>query len=573
MEVFAETAVRFADRTAVDDGTHRFSYAELDTRAEAVAQQLRARGVGRGDHVACHLNRGAGVFIAILGILKAGAAYVPVDVRYPDARRDLLITASRPAVLITDEQRRASVESLGVPVIELDCRVTAPASRSSVRPQDAAAVLFTSGSTGRPKAVVLEHGNLVNFATNPALPALRPTDRVGQVSSISFDAFHFETWCAFAAGAGIVVLPAVPDLINGDIRRELKRRQVTAMLVPTMAVNHVLREDVEAFSGLRILHTGGDVISPAACRELFTGDFTGEFVNLYGPTEATTACTAHRITEDDLDADTIPIGLPLSGVSIHVLDSRLRETGPGEAGEVYIGGAGAARGYLDQPGLTAAKFVANPYGAGRMYATGDLARRRCDDVLEYLGRADDQVKLRGYRVEPGEVERILTRHPEVRDAAVLVAGQGQDRHLVAVVVCYDRVSPRQLRDYAIERMPDYMVPSSFVLVPGIPANDHGKRDMVRLAELADEQLRRQDNRVAPDGEIERYLAELWEDLLAVERIGATDDFFSLGGNSLLAFRVQRRISRELGVPLQPQDVLANSELRGLATLIRDRKGS
>ncbi|TCO59529.1 non-ribosomal peptide synthetase [Actinocrispum wychmicini] len=568
VSMFAGTVARVPDRPAVNDGDHRLTYAELNVRAEAVAEDLRALGVGREDRVACHLDRGAELFVAILGILKAGAAYVPVDTRYPDARRDLLIADSRPAALVTD--RTVPVD---VPVIDVDIARTAPVRQPDVRPQDAAAVLFTSGSSGRPKAVVLQHDNLVSFATNPALPALAETDRVGQVSSISFDAFGFETWCAFAGGAEIVVLPAMADLLGSDIRRELKRRQITAMLVPTMAVNHVLREDLDAFSALRVLCTGGDVISPAACRELLGGEFTGEFVNLYGPTEGTTASTAHCVTKADLDADAVPIGLPLAGERVYLLDEQLKEVAPGEVGQLHIGGAGVARGYLDQPELTAEKFLTDPFAGGRMYATGDLARRRPDGVLEFLGRADNQVKVRGYRVEPGEVERTLGRHPEVRDVAVLVAGHEQDKHLVAVVVCYDRTSPRELRDYAAERMPEFMVPSSFLLVPGIPANEHGKRDIARLRELADEQLRRQGSRVAPDGEIEHYLAELWEDLLAVERIGATDDFFSLGGNSLLAFRVQRRITRELGVPLRPQDVLANSELRGLATLIQDRKGT
>lgn len=576
VSLFADTVARHPDRPAVTDGTHRFSYAELDARADAVARALRDRGVERADRVACYLDRGAAVFVALLGILKAGAAYVPVDTRYPDARRDLLITDSGPAALITTPARAESVAALDVERIELDLTATAHDTDTvEVRPGDAAAVLFTSGSSGRPKAVVLSHGNLVHFARNPALPELTSTDRVGQVSSISFDAFHFETWCAFAAGAEVVVLPSVPDLLAGDIRRELRRRQITAMLVPTMAVNHVLREDRDAFTALRILHTGGDVISPAACRELFDAGYQGEFYNLYGPTEATTACTAHRITKQDVAGDTIPIGRPLSGSAVYLLDDQRREVPDGTVGELYVGGAGVALGYLDQPDLTDAKFPPDPFadGAARMYATGDLARRREDGVLEYHGRIDGQVKIRGHRVDPGEVERLLGQHPEVRDAAALVTGHGQDSHLVAMVVCYDRVTPRELREFAVERLPEFMVPSSFVLVPGIPANDHGKRDLARLRALADEQLRRRANRVAPDGEIEHYLAGLWEDLLAVERIGATDDFFSLGGNSLLAFRAQRRISRELGVPLESRDVLANSELRGLATLIRDRKGS
>lgn len=587
-DLFADSVARWPDRPAVSDERHRLSYAELDARTGQLAGTLAARGITGADHVAFYLDRGVDVLVAMLAIVRAGAAYVPVDTRYPDTRRDLMVTDSRARLLLTSADLADRVSALPVPVLELataadhdetagdrDEAAAGGEAAGPVDPDGAAAVLFTSGSSGRPKGIVLSHRNLVHFARNQALPALRPDDRVGHVSSVSFDAFHFETWCALAAGAEIVVLPTMPDLIHRDIRRELRRRRITAMLVPTMAFNHVVREDRDAFSGLRVLHTGGDVISPAACRDLLEGGFGGTFVNLYGPTEGTTACTAHRVTAAEFGADSVPIGRELAGVACYVLDGQLRPVPAGEVGELYIAGDGVAQGYLGQPGLTARRFLPDPFGDpdGRMYATGDLARRRADGVLEYVGRVDEQVKIRGYRVEPREIERMLGRHREVRETAVLVTGEGADQHLVALVVSDSRVSPKQLRDYAAETLPDFMVPSAFVLVPEIPANDHGKRDLDQLRQLAADQLRRGERRVAPRDDVERYLAELWEDLLAVELINANDDFFLLGGNSLLAFRVQRRVSRELGVPLEAKDVLANSELQGLASLIRQRKES
>ncbi|MGH3527362.1 MAG: non-ribosomal peptide synthetase [Pseudonocardiaceae bacterium] len=576
IDLFAKTAAKHPDRPAASDGHRRLSYMELDTKARALADELRTRGIGREDHVALHLVRGVQVFVALLGVLKAGAAYVPVDTRYPDTRRDLMMRDSRAKLVITEPDRVELLAGLGVEVYGLDLEELTSASPEQtyqVDERDAAAVLFTSGSSGQPKAVVLEHRNIVHFARNISLPALMPDDRVGHISSLSFDAFHFETWCAFAAGAEIVVLPTMPDLINSDIQRELRRRRITAMLVPTMAVNHVMREDRHAFSPLRILHTGGDVISPTACRELLNGSFSGIFSNLYGPTEATTACTVHQINEVAADADTVPIGTPLAGSSVYLLDDWLDEVAEGVVGQLHIGGSGVARGYLAQGSLTAEKFLPDPFAAEgrRMYATGDRAVRCSSGVLEYVGRTDDQVKIRGHRVEPREVERTLSQHKEVREAAVLVAGGTIATHLVALVVSDEQISPKQLRKYAVSVMPDFMVPGSFVLVPEIPANDHGKRDLDQLRQLADEHVRRGENRVAPRDQVERHLAAIWEDLLAVEQIGATDDFFALGGNSLLAFRVQRRISRELGVALEPRDVLTNSELGGLATLIRERK--
>ncbi|TDO42028.1 amino acid adenylation domain-containing protein [Paractinoplanes brasiliensis] len=553
------------------------TYAELDARAAAFAGVLRRRGVAPGDRVAFHLDRGAEVFVVMLGILRAGAAYAAVDTQYPDARRDMMIRRSEPALLVTEPGWGGRFTGLGIDVLEL----TEPGPPGAaaehplppVSPAQPACVMFTSGSSGQPKAIVLEHRNLVHFAVNPTLPALTADDRVGHVSSLSFDAFHFETWCTLAAGAQVVVLPRMPDLIGGDVQNVLRRRRVTAMLVPTMAVNHVVREDRDAFASLRILHTGGDVVQPATCRELLGGAFAGSFTNLYGPTEVSTACTAHRITDVAADAGTVPIGRPLAGGTIHLLGPGLDEVADGEVGELYAGGPGVAWGYLGQPALTAGRFLPDPWaGDGRrMYATGDLARRRPDGALEFLGRADDQVKIRGYRVEPREVEQVLCRHPEVRDAAVVVVGEDDNRHLVALVVPYDGLAPKQLRAYATEVLPDYMVPSSVLRVPQIPANGHGKRDLDELRRLAREHLRRAEDWVRPRDDIELYIADLWEELLAVERVGATDDFFALGGNSLLAFRLLRRIVKELDVRLEPFDVLSTSELSALAALIRSRK--
>lgn len=577
LELFRRTAAGKPGRPAVSDDTGSYDYAELDRRSDALAQALAEFGIGREDRVAFHLNRGAAVFVAILGILKAGAAYVPVDVRYPDARRDLMVTDSRATLLLTDPGRRGDFAGLAVEVVELD-REAEPKPAidplPEVTPDQAAAVLFTSGSSGRPKAVVLEHGNLVNFATNAALPSLTEQDRVGHVSSLSFDAFHFETWCAFAAGAEIVVLPTMPDLLTGDLGRELRRRRITAMLVPTMALNHIVQEDREAFSSLRILHTGGDVALPDACRTLLGGGFSGRLFNLYGPTEGTTACSAHHVATVT-DEDSIPIGSRLAGTTLYVLDAELAEVAPGTAGELHIAGRGVARGYLNQPGLTADRFLADPFAAdgSRMYATGDLVTRGEDGLLRYLGRADDQVKIRGYRVEPREVERVLGRHAQLREVAVLVAGEGSDRHLVALVVPYDELSTKTLREYATEVMPDFMVPSAFVKVPAIPSNDHGKRDVRQLNELVAQHLRWAEARVAPRDETEEYLAELWGDLLGLEQIGATDDFFELGGNSLLAFRLQRRLVRELEVKVTPREILTTSRLDALAELLRTRKVS
>ncbi|MGW2475135.1 amino acid adenylation domain-containing protein [Streptomyces sp. NPDC001665] len=575
IELFRSTARRHPGRTAVTDGDVRISYAELDERSDRVAAALTAHGAGPDRRVAYHLRRGAPVFVTLLGILKTGAAYVPVDTRYPDARRDLMLTESRPALVVTDPGGRAPLLAGGLDVAVWEYDETAPAGPAPLPDVNAAApacVLFTSGSSGTPKGVVLEHRNIAHFARNEALPALTPDDRVGHVSSLSFDAFHFETWCAFAAGAEVVVMPTMPDLLGGDVGRELRRRRITAMLVPTMAFNHIVAEDRETFASLRVLHTGGDVVLPDACRQLLKSSFSGVLHNLYGPTEGATACSAHQVTEVSDGNDSVPIGRELAGTTLHVLDESLAPVPDGTPGELHIAGPGVARGYLGRAGLTAERFLPDPSDpGGRMYATGDLVRRDEDGALRYLGRADDQVKIRGYRVEPREVERLLSRHPQLRDVAVRSAGAGSDRHLVALVVPHDELSIKELRAYAQEVMPDYMVPGALIRVAEIPSNDHGKRDTARLAEMVEEHLRHRTRHVPPRDTTETYLAELWSELLAVEEVGVQDDFFALGGNSLLAFRMQRRLVRQLGVEVSARDILATGELGALADIVRARR--
>ncbi|MFF3672952.1 non-ribosomal peptide synthetase [Streptomyces sp. NPDC002120] len=572
VELFNQTVAAYSDRQAVRDDELSLTYGQLNLRSNSLAARLVAHGIRPEDRVGLYLQRSTDVFVAVLGILKAGAAYVAIDPRYPDARRDLMLRDSGATTVLTAPEWQDRLADLDIKVIAFRSRdddqvPTLPMADVKVLPDNAASVLFTSGSSGTPKAIVLEHRNLVSFARNPSLPALREDDRTGQISSLSFDAFHFEMWRTFAHGAEVAVLPPVPDLLAADFQREMRRRGITAMLVPTMVVNHVVREDRDAFASLRVLQFGGDVILPSACRDLLAGAFAGELYNLYGPAEITTACTAHRVTAQDAEGDAIPIGRALHGVTTHVLDSELHPVAPGETGELYVGGDGVARGYLDAA-LTEECFIPDPSGSGdRLYRTGDLVRAGEDGALDFIGRADGQIKIRGYRVETGEVERGLRRHPEVHEAVVLANGEGDDRHLIAFVVLDGTLAPKELRAFAEAELPDFMVPSLLVVLEDIPASDHGKRDLDALRELAHRHQERRQRHVAPATETEHLLVTLWEELLTAESIGTGDDFFELGGNSLLAFRLQNRIKRDLGVALEHRVVLRNPVLAALAAAI------
>ncbi len=571
-ELFEDSVRRHEGRPAVTDAERSLTYAELGALADAVAGLLMERGIGEEDRVGIHMSRSVYVFAAILGILKAGAAYVAVDSRYPDARRDLMLAESGAKAVLTEPGWEGRFDAHGAEVIPygsgaLPAAAVIPEGRS--RPDGAASVLFTSGSLGTPKGIVLEHRNILWFARNPSLPALTPDDRVGQVSSLSFDAFHFEMWHALRNGAEVVVLPPVPELLAAGFQEELRRLGITAMLVPTMVANHVVREDPDAFAALRLLHVGGDIVLPATCRAVLSGRFRGRLFNLYGPAEITTTCTAHEVTLADTERDAIPIGTPLDGVGILLLDAEGREAGPGETGEIHVTGPGVARGYLNRPDLTAERFLTGlpGAGAGRCYRTGDLARYRADGALEFLGRADDQVKIRGYRVERGEVERTLLGHPGVHQAVVLPEGEGEDRSLAALVVLDEDTPPEGLRDHCVRHLPEFMVPSRFVLLTQMPANEHGKRDLEALRRLLDEQRGHGRSQDTGTSATEAYLIGLWQELLGIESVGVQDQFFELGGHSLLAFRMQSRIKRDLGVALRPAVLLRTPVLATIAAAI------
>lgn len=574
VDLLLRTAREYPDMPAVSDDQRTLDYTQLVRGARSVAGEVVARGVRPGQTVAIHLPRSVGTVVAVLGVLLAGAAYLPVDDQYPAARRDQLLRAGRPALLITapgSAERQVSSAAEDVPVFEWggECVGTLVAAPVAVHPADAACVLFTSGSTGVPKGVVLEHRQMLAFATDSGIPAVGAGDRVAQSASISFDTFTFELWRAIAGGAEIAVLPGMADLIGMDIQRQLRRRRITAMLAPATALNHIVRYDREAFASLRLLCSGGDVLMAATTRDLRAGGFTGELHNLYGPTEGTVACSGYPIGRDGESDDPVPIGFPLARTRLHVLDESLR---PAPRGELYLAGAGVGRGYLDRPDQTASRFVADPFAedGSRMYRTGDRVALREDGALVFLGRVDSQVKISGHRIEPAEIERLVGSRPGVRSTAVLTVGTAEDRRLVAFVVpTEDGLLLRDLRAALAADLPSYLVPSEFVVIEEMPMDAHGKRDWDRLRELHAERAAARTEYVSPRTATERTLVRYWEDLLARERVGAEDDFFALGGHSMLAVRLRMVIERDLGVSVPPESLFENSVLTDQARMLDD----
>ncbi|MBD0671976.1 non-ribosomal peptide synthase/polyketide synthase, partial [Streptomyces sp. CBMA156] len=520
-ELFAAQVAATPEAVALVSGSSELTYSQLNSRANRFAHRLIGRGVGPEQIVAVALPRSVESVVAVLGVLKAGAAYLPVDPSYPRSRITFMLDDARPALLVDDPATVTDTEGLPEtdPAVALDVR-------------HPAYVIYTSGSTGRPKGVVVGHTGVAGLvAAQAERLGLEPGSRVLQFASPSFDASFWDLCAALLTGAALVLAPSeepLEALAEGGL-------DATHVTLPPSALAALGDAGLTATT----LVVAGEACGPELVARWAPGR---RMINAYGPTETTVCATM----SDPLspEAGVPPIGRPVAGFRVYVLDERLRLVPPGVTGELYVAGTGLARGYLNRPGLTAGRFVACPFGAAgdRMYRTGDLVRMRADRQLEFVGRADQQVKVRGFRVEPGEVEAALATHPEVARAAVLAH---EDR-LVGYVVpkAGTAPAPARLRGHLLGQLPDYLVPSVFVPMEALPLTPNGKLDRRALpapSATAAEPGRR------PRTPQEQLIAELFAEVLGVAEVGADDDFFGLGGHSLLATRLVARVRSVLGV--------------------------
>ncbi|MFJ3335011.1 non-ribosomal peptide synthase/polyketide synthase [Streptomyces sp. NPDC086766] len=555
VELFAEQARRTPDAPAVRAGDTELTYRRLDDWSDAVASRLLAGGLRAEDRVALPMDRCAELVVAQLAVLKAGGAYVPVDARAPEDRRRAL----RERAGATAELTAADVAAAAAPVPDAPAPVPTDADRLAY-------VMFTSGSTGEPKAVAVRHRDVAALATDSRFTG-GVCARVPLHSPVAFDAATFEVWAPLLTGGCVVVAPPRP--MDAALLRHLVRDGGLTALWLTAGLFRLLAQDApDCFAGLRQVWTGGDVVPAAAVRRVLSACPGLTVVDGYGPTETTTFATSFALTDATAVPDTVPIGRPLDDMRVHVLDGRLRPVPPGCAGELYVAGEGVARGYLGRPGDTAARFLADPAGppGTRMYRTGDLVRRRLDGTVEFLGRADDQVKIRGFRVEPGEVEAVLAAHPDVADVAVVAhEDRPGSRRLVAYVVGPEDLTP--VREFAGRSLPDYLVPSAFVTLPALPLSGNGKVDRAALPAPEPASGDRQHEPVAPRTEAERRAAQVFAEVLSTQQPGVEDDFFQLGGDSILSIRLAARLSEAFGADVSPRAVFTHPTPAALAALL------
>ncbi|MEV7320216.1 amino acid adenylation domain-containing protein [Streptomyces sp. NPDC093970] len=605
-ELFADRVRRSPGAVAVEFGERALSYAELDARADRLARRLADAGVGPERVVAVALPRSVEWLVTVLAVLKAGGAYLPVDPGYPAERIAYMLDDARPVLVLTDAATAPSLPvsdglllvddpagtGAGVPGLAKDTgeedspapapnvdrnpypnpvSPPAPAARAGaargapLRPESPAYVIYTSGSTGRPKGVVVTHAGLASLsASQTERLGVSQDSRVLQFASPSFDAAVWELCMALLSGARLIMAPADELLLGDDLAAVLRRHAVTHATLPPAALAVLPPDALPEGTTL--------VVAGEACPAPLVGQWSPgrRMINAYGPTETTVCATMSGPLSG---AVTPPIGTPVANSRVYVLDAHLRPVPPGVTGELYVAGNGLARGYLGRPALTAERFVADPYGppGTRMYRTGDLARWRTDGQLEFVGRSDHQVKVRGFRIEPAEIEAVLLDQPGVLEAAVLTdRDESGQTHLVAGVGRDGAVpwTAGEWRAALACRLPGYMIPSRFVEVPRLPQTANGKLDRTALLERARTGGPAQVNSASPRDHIELALYQIWKGLLLHPDIGIDDNFFDIGGTSISAIKLADAIRKSLGTTLPIRDIMLHPTIEALGGRIR-----
>jgi amino acid adenylation domain-containing protein len=576
--LFEAQRARTPDAAAVLFGDASLSYAELDIAANRLAHHLiDGIGVLRGEVVGVHVERGIDLIVGLLAVLKAGCAYTLLDPTHPKQRLHEILTQSAAPVVVSTRGLADDLD-VHVEVVALDEDAEAITRRPATSPAievtatDLACVMFTSGSTGRPKGVASPHRALVSTFIGPDYTDFGPDQVYLQCSPVPWDAFALEILSALYYGGTSVLQPGQsPEL--AQIEELSAQHGVTALQLSSSLFNVMVDENSRALKSVRQIMVGGEAASVAHIARSLRDHPDLALLNGYGPVESMGFTTTHQIAPEDASRASIPIGRPIANKRAYVLDDALRPVPPGIPGELYVAGHGLAYGYVARQALTAERFVADPYGepGARMYRTGDLARWSADGLLEFIGRGDQQVKIRGFRVEPGEVEAVLARHPSLIQVVVLAREDVPgDKRLVAYAVPQPDVTvpgPAELRAHVAAVLPDYMVPSAFVILDALPLTANGKLDRQALP-----QPQREAAAVSrsPRTPVEQIMCGLFADLLGLPSVGIDEGFFELGGHSLLATRLIGRVRETLGADLAIRTLFESPTVAGLAERLGER---
>lgn len=590
--LYARQAARTPKAVAVAGRGTVLSYEELDARSNRLANYLRSVGVGPGTSVGIALDRSVELPTGLLGILKAGAAYVPLDLGYPAERLRFITNDAKLEVIVGDSAALGRLDTCGARLVAVDAEGPAIAAQSAQMPRDErssnalAYIIYTSGSTGRAKGVAVPHRGVVRLVRNTNFIDVRADDVFLQFAPVAFDASTLEIWGPLLNGARLAV-PKPGHVSIEELAETIEYFGVTTMWLTTTLFARVVESRARGFGNLRCLLTGGDVVSPTHARRFLEEYPACRLINGYGPTENTTFSTTHEVTALDSIAAGVPIGRPIANASAYVLDSHMEPLPSGIPGDLWVGGDGVARGYVGLDELTAERFVRDPFSDdanARLYRTGDRARSRADGVLEFLGRTDSQVKVRGFRIELGEIESRLRVHEHVDNAAVVVTERSGDKMLVAFVVAARGASldERALRLWLAERVPAFMIPHRFVVLDRLPEHASGKLDRVALTQTAAAlvgavaierevaPLERATAAHAPrsGAELQVAIGGVWRDALGLAVAPNVDaNFFDAGGDSLLLLNVHGRLKEKLQITIGVMDLFEHTTIRALAAFV------
>lgn len=578
-QLFEEQVERSPDAIALVFEGEQLTYQELNARANQLAHYLQTLGVGAEVLVGICVERSLEMVVGLLGILKAGGAYVPLDPDYPQERLSFMLADTQLKVLLTQEKLVESLIPNQARVVCLDTHWQSISLEnqnnfnSTVSSENLSYVIYTSGSTGTPKGVAVTHQAVNRLVKNTNYIQLTPSDRVAQAANIAFDAATFEIWGALLSGAKLVIITKSVLLSPPEFAFNIHYHQVSILFLTTALFNQLASFVPQAFSSLRCLLFGGEAVDPKWVKQVLDKGAPQQLLHVYGPTENTTFSSWYLVEDLLTTTTTIPIGRAISNTQIYLLDQNLQPVPIGVPGELHIGGAGLARGYLNRPELTEEKFIPNPYSnepGDRLYKTGDRVRYLSDGNIEFLGRIDNQVKIRGFRIELGEIEAAIAQHPTVQETVVLAREDIPDRKYLAAYIAptqSEATTTSELRRFLKTQLPDYMVPSAFVILCALPLTPNGKVDRKSLPAPDINSLIQKADFVAPQTPTEELLASIWAKVLGVAQVGINDNFFELGGHSILATQLLSQVNDSCKVELPLSKLFEAPTVASLANYI------
>ena len=577
-QLFEAQVEKTPDAIAVVFEDQQLTYRELNRRANQLAHYLKSLGVGPEEIVGICLERSLKTVVGVLAILKAGGAYLPLDPSYPRDRLVFMLQDSGAKDLIT-QQRFVKVFDQSVKIISLDTdweRISQESDHdlaAETLSDSLAYVIYTSGSTGQPRGVSVSHQAVNRLVMTTDYVELGPSEVIAQASNISFDAATFEIWGALLNGARLVLIAKDTLISAKSLSAAIERHGITTLFLTTALFNQMVDQAPTVLGKLRHLLFGGEAVDSQRVNELLHSGAPGRLLHVYGPTETTTFATWYRVTAVAPDATTVPIGRPIANTECYILDAHFNPVPIGVSGELHIGGPGLARGYLNRLELTREKFIANPFSAdptSRLYKTGDRARYLPDGNIEFLGRFDDQVKIRGHRIELGEIKAVLGQNSSIRDSVILVREDRLgDRRLIAYLIAAPDSAPSAhvMRSYLQQKVPEYMVPSAFMFLDSLPLTPNGKLDRKALPLPDQSRPELEQTFIAARNAVEETLANIWAEVLNLDKVGIHDNFFHLGGHSLLATQVISRVNNSFQVEIPLRQLFESPDIAGFASCV------